>query len=103
MCCCITVLLLCEGLPSLQRLFVPRQVCGTPAARPSDPWNYRSYFVVANLVLCFAVPVVLLVWIYTRIYLAAQQNSERTRRNSLCGSTLDAVTPSRGPSRCVSP
>ncbi|XP_045121072.1 adenosine receptor A2a-like isoform X1 [Portunus trituberculatus] len=80
----------------------PWQVCGTPAARPGDPWNYRSYFVVANLVLCFAVPVVLLVWIYTRIYLAAQQNSERTRRNSLCGSTLDAVTPSRGPSRTPS-
>lgn len=80
----------------------PWQVCGPPGARHASPWTHRSCFVVANLVLCFTAPVVLLVWIYTRIYLAAQRNSERTRRNSLCGASLDAVTPSRGPSRTPS-
>ncbi|KAG0721463.1 Alpha-1B adrenergic receptor [Chionoecetes opilio] len=80
----------------------PWQVCGPPGAHHGAPWNYRSCFVAANLVLCFAAPVVLLVWIYTHIYLAAQQNSERTRRNSLCGATLDAVSHSRGPSRTPS-
>ncbi|XP_053652915.1 probable G-protein coupled receptor No18 isoform X2 [Cherax quadricarinatus] len=80
------------------------KVCG-PAAMTTttdDPWTYRSYFVVANMVVSFTVPMMLLVWIYIRIYHAAHKNSERTRRNSLCGITLDAVTAARGPSRTPS-
>ncbi|XP_069170931.1 probable G-protein coupled receptor No18 isoform X1 [Procambarus clarkii] len=81
-------------------------VCGaaTPKVMPKTegPWTYRSCFVLANMVVSFVVPMVLLTWIYVRIYHAAHQNSERTRRNSLCGSSLDAVAPSRAPSRTPS-
>lgn len=76
-------------------------VCGR-ASGPGQPWTYRSYYVVINMVVSFAVPMILLIWIYMRIYHAAHKNSERTRRNSLCGATLDAVTPSRQPSRTPS-
>ncbi|XP_042226652.1 probable G-protein coupled receptor No18 isoform X2 [Homarus americanus] len=84
-------------------------VCGaataaTEALTETTPefWSYRSYFVVINMAVSFMVPMILLIWIYIRIYHAAHKNSERTRRNSLCGATLDAVTPSRAPSRTPS-
>ncbi|XP_066972292.1 5-hydroxytryptamine receptor 5B-like isoform X1 [Macrobrachium rosenbergii] len=67
-----------------------------------EAWTYRSYFVVFNMVLSFVIPMHALIWFYVKIYHAAHKNSERTRRNSLCGATLDAVAPSRAPSRTPS-
>ncbi|KAK7068374.1 hypothetical protein SK128_024191 [Halocaridina rubra] len=77
-------------------------VCQSVPHGREDLWTYRSYFVLINMVVSFVVPMHLLIWIYVRIYHAAHKNSERTRRNSLCGATLDAVTPSRAPSRTPS-
>ncbi|XP_064097375.1 5-hydroxytryptamine receptor 5B-like isoform X2 [Macrobrachium nipponense] len=78
-------------------------VCkGFSASGEAWTWTYRSYFVVFNMVLSFVIPTHALIWFYVKIYHAAHKNSERTRRNSLCGATLDAVAPSRAPSRTPS-
>lgn len=75
-----------------------RNVCGSMPPN-GDIWTFRSYFVLINMVVSFVGPMHLLIWIYVRIYHAAHKNSERARRNSLCGATLDAVGPPRAPSR----
>ncbi|XP_047475453.1 beta-3 adrenergic receptor-like isoform X1 [Penaeus chinensis] len=76
-------------------------VCGSMPPN-GDTWTFRSYFVLINMVVSFVGPMHLLIWIYVRIYHAAHKNSERARRNSLCGATLDAVGPPRAPSRTPS-
>ena len=68
-------------------------------------WTFRSVFELVNVFVSFFVPMTVLIWIYVRIYRAAHKNSERTRRNSLSGAHLDAVSAvsaalaSRAPSR----
>ena len=60
-----------------------RNVCHSS---PTSPWGqYQSYLVIINMCVSFIAPVVLLVWLYRRIYEAAQGNSERARRTSLAG------------------
>ncbi|CAL4063879.1 unnamed protein product, partial [Meganyctiphanes norvegica] len=62
-------------------------------------WSYRSYYVICNMVISITIPMSIILWIYFRIYRAAEKNSERTRRNSLCGSSHDAVGSRRGSSK----
>lgn len=46
---------------------------------------------VSGSVLCYVVPLVLLSWMYLRIYSAAHRNSQRTRRTSLTHSASELV------------
>ena len=78
-----------------------------PEDLPGDqkgPWySYESYYVLGNMMVSFLIPVVILMWLYLRIYQAAQRNSERTRRTSLGGVTHESIDPrnlsNRPPSR----
>lgn len=48
---------------------------------------------------CFALPLLMISWAYAKIYSAAQQNSERARRSSLCSPTLEVIEASKAVSR----
>ncbi|CAL4072513.1 unnamed protein product, partial [Meganyctiphanes norvegica] len=61
----------------------------------TDSWSYHSIFVITNMLFSFIIPMVIIFWMYFGIYRAASENSEKTRRNSLCGNIVDPVLQGR--------
>ncbi|CAL4100899.1 unnamed protein product [Meganyctiphanes norvegica] len=52
-------------------------------------WTYQSYYTIINLFVSFVIPLIAILWMYTRIFKEAEKNSERARRSSLTGVTSD--------------
>ncbi|CAL4066440.1 unnamed protein product, partial [Meganyctiphanes norvegica] len=68
-------------------------------------WKYHSIFVIINIIVSFIIPMMMIFWMYFSIYRAAEENSEKTKRNSLRGNTVDMEVQgrlSRLPSRSSS-
>ena len=55
--------------------------------------TYRKALTITTSLLSFILPLILLIFIYGRIFFEAHQNSERTRRNSAASTTMETVRP----------
>ena len=54
---------------------------------------YQKSVISTVSLISFLIPLVLLIFIYGRIFFEAHQNSERTRRNSAASTTMETVRP----------
>ena len=54
---------------------------------------YQKSIISTISVISFLIPLILLIFIYGRIFFEAHQNSERTRRNSAASTTMETVRP----------
>ena len=54
---------------------------------------YQKSIISTVSIISFLIPLVLLIFIYGRIFFEAHQNSERTRRNSAASTTMETVRP----------